>query len=404
MKETSPAHFSIPREIRLISIATAIRWIGWGMAEPLIPVFLFLLLKSYGASAVVSSVGEIVFFLILPVAGILADRIPLKTFLVVGLVIFFFDGLWSLAAITGVALLAFLASMFDGVAVASDVVGRATYIRRYAPGERVASVMGFQNTLINFGMVIGGLASIGLVRFAGFSWIFFGIIPTNAIALILFIRYLRKDDAPRAIEKADGFAGHYWSVWKDALRWRNGLHVLADLTIFFYALSSLATILIPIYAYIHGANLEEIIVLSMIAVLPQLAASRLGKIADASREKLLPSGLVAIAVLLAALAFTKTYTLLLPLVLLLEIVLTLLGLAVEKLVTVKSDPAHYGRVSAIFEGLKDVGKFLGAIGLGFALDAFGSQAIFLAVALVAILFMLWVRYLPRFFPYARIMK
>lgn len=371
----------ISKEIRIISIATAIRWIGWGMAEPLIPVFLFSLLKSYGVSGLIGSIGEIVFLIILPVAGILADRIPLKTFLVIGLVIFFFDGLWIVAAITGIVWFALVANLFDGVAVASDVVGRATYIRRHAPQERVGTVMGFQNTLINFGMVIGGCVSLMLIRFVGYPWIFFGIIPTNLIALILFVRYLKKDGAKQNNPNKD----HYWSVWKEAAQWQRDLRFLAGLTLLLYALTALATLLIPIYAYIHGANLQEIILLGIIAVLPQLFASPLGKIADVWREKLLPIGLVAIAALLVSLAFTTSYSLLLPIVFIMEIILVMLGLAVENLVTANSDPTRYGRVSSVFEGLKDVGKFIGGVGLGFALDLIGSRGTFLGVAVVVIL-------------------
>jgi predicted MFS family arabinose efflux permease len=162
--------------------------------------------------------------------------------------------------------------------------------------------------------------------------------------------------------------------------------LLAVLTLFFYALTALATILIPIYAYIHGANLQEVIILGVIAVLPQLLSSPLGNIADAWRDRLLPLGLFIIALLIGSLAFITSYALLLPIILFIEVVLVLLGLVVENLVTAASDPAQYGRVSAVFEGLKDVGKFIGAVGFGFALDFIGSQETFLLIACIAILF------------------
>jgi len=377
----------MPKEIRIISIATAIRWVGWGMAEPLIPVFLFSLLKSYGASGLIGSVGEVVFLLILPVAGILADRIPLKTFLIIGLIFFFFDGLWVVAALTSIATFALIANLFDGVAVASDVVGRATYIRRYVSSERVASVMGFQNTLINFGTIVGACISIVLIHFVSYAWIFFGIIPANLIALILFLYFLPKD----AISHGNTQDSGYWSVWKDARNWKNGLHFLGALTLLLYALTALATLLVPIYAYVHGANLEEVIILGIIAILPQLFASPLGKIADTWRGKVLPIGLGVVALLLGSLAFVTSYALVLPVIFLLEVVLVLLGLVVENLVTAATDPAHYGRVSAVFEGLKDVGKFIGGVGLGFTLDLIGSERTFLLVAFIAILFVFCLR-------------
>src|SRR5258708_7811693 len=103
---------------RAVSLSTGIRWIGWGMTEPLIPIFLFSLFGKYGTTGLVSSTGEIVFLVVLPIAGLLADRYSLKSFLIGGLLFFFFDGLWALAALTGLATLVLLANLFDGVAVA----------------------------------------------------------------------------------------------------------------------------------------------------------------------------------------------------------------------------------------------------------------------------------------------
>jgi predicted MFS family arabinose efflux permease len=295
--------------------------------------------------------------------------------------LFFFDGLWVVAATTSVALFALVANLFDGVAVASDVVGRATYIRRYALPEHVASIMGFQNALINFGTVVGACISIILIRFASYPWIFLGIVPANAIALLLLSYFLPKDGVLHKDTK-----DKYWSVWKDVIGWPKGLRSLAGLTLLFYALTALATILISIYAYIHGANLQEVILLGIIVVLPQLLASPRGKLADAWRDQLFRVGLIIIALLIGSLAFVTSYLLLLPIILLAEIVLVLLGLVVETLVTAASDPAQYGRVSAVFEGLKDVGKFIGAVGLGFAFDLFGSRQTFLILAVAVISF------------------
>src|SRR5581483_2568517 len=145
-------------------------------------------------------------------------------------------------AVTGMALFALMANFFDGIAVASDVAGRATYLRRYTPAQKVASVMGFQNTLIYFGTIVGACISLVLIPFVSYPWIFFGIIPTNAITLLLFVYFLPKDKRVSGNTKSDG----YWSVWKHVAAWSRQLLLLAALTLFFYALTALATILIPI--------------------------------------------------------------------------------------------------------------------------------------------------------------
>lgn len=376
---------SFEKEVKVISFATGIRWIGWGMVEPLIPIFLFSLLNNYGMSGFIGSIGQIVFFLILPIAGILADKISLKRFLIIGLLFFLLDGFWALSAFTGMILFAVLADFFDGIAVASDVVGRATYIRRHTSQKKVASIIGFQTTIINTGWIIGALISLFAVNYISLPWIFLGIIPTNLVALYIFIRYLNNDktDLLNKENKKIYFAD-YFQVWRDVTCWKNGLRFLAYLTIFFNAIAEFGTFLIPIYAYINGANLQQIIILGIIAMLPEILSSPLGKLADKKPVKILLLGLVTTAGLIFLLSFVNSYSLLLAIVLSLKITLVLLSLAIENLVTSRAEPTHYGRVSAVFEGLKDVGKLTGAIGLGFAIDIIGSNIVFIIIGFISL--------------------
>jgi predicted MFS family arabinose efflux permease len=215
-------------------------------------------------------------------------------------------------------------------------------------------------------------------------WIFFGIIPTNLIALLLFASYLKNDNKAVAENSPSKNLSlkNYWGVWKDILQSRNGIRFLAGLTLLFNTLSALGILLIPIYAYIHGANLQEIIILGIVEILPQLFASVLGKVADAGREKLIVPGMAFIALIVGSFVVVTSYPYLLSLVFALQIILVLLGLVVENLVTAKTTDDHYGRTSAVFEGLKDVGMFAGAIGFGFAIDGIGTHVVFPLLAII----------------------
>jgi predicted MFS family arabinose efflux permease len=378
--------------VGVISLATGIRWIGWGMAEPLIPVFLFSLLGGYGRSAVVDGVGQLVFILILPIAGMLADKVPLRQFLIVGLVLFCFDGLWSVASATKIVALAVLANAIDGVAVASDVVGRATYIRRHAEEGTIARTMGVQNGLINLGFIIGALISIVAVRFVSLSWIFLGIVPTNCVALYLVYR-IEDDHAP--ILTDDGAQGRktfqFSGLWGETLLGDGGLGFLGCVVLFLNALAGVTTILLPIYAYRHGSSLEGVIVLGIMAVIPEMFGSFLGRFADHYHERLLAGGLLGIAACLGILAIIGYSRLLFVVVLLLRAVVVVVALVIEKSATRRTDPNRYGRISAALEGLKDVGKFGGAVVLGFGIDHFGATSMFTFLAGTSALFGILVR-------------
>lgn len=375
----------MPVGARVIAVATGIRWIGWGMTEPLIPIFLFSLVGKYGTSGLIFSSGEIVFLIVLPIAGILADRYSLKPFLIGGLLFFFFDGLWVVAAFTGIASIALLADVFDGVAVASDVVGRATYLRRYTSSQRLASTIGYQTAIINSGWIVGAFISILAVRFVSLGWIFFAIIPTNLLALWVLTRYLRIDPVTRSnartLKSSDN---RYWQVWSHVLRRNDELPVLAFLMLFLNVLSGLTSFLVPIYAYTEGASLQQILVLGIIGILPETFASLFGRIADSWRGKSLPLGFAIIALSLAPLAVIS-FPVLFVITLVLKMVLVVLVLAIESMITTRVSFDYYGRITAVFEGLKVLGRFLGAVGLGFALDYFGKGALFPALAIATLL-------------------
>jgi predicted MFS family arabinose efflux permease len=379
-------------DVRLISVATAIRWIGWGMAEPLIPVFLFSLMGGYGKSGLADVVGQAVFMLVLPAAGMLADRISLKRFLIVGLVLFCFDGLWSLAAATGLTILAVLANAIDGLAVASDVVGRATYIRRNSLPGQVGTVMGLQNGLVNAGFIGGALIAMIAVHFVKLSWIFFGILPTNLIALYLVSRIGGEGGSRTTACHRSGGSAQETRFWKDVLVRDTSLHLLAVLALFFNAISGLTTVLLPIYAYRHGASLDAVIVLGIVGVIPEMFGAFLGPVADQYGDRLITFALLASAACFSSFAVGVTSVVLTATVLILRTILVAAGLVIEACTTNRAEVTEYGRLSATVEGLKDIGKLVGIVALGFGIDYFGSTPVFIFMAVGALSLAMMVRF------------
>jgi predicted MFS family arabinose efflux permease len=148
------------------------------------------------------------------------------------------------------------------------------------------------------------------------------------------------------------------------------------------AFTGLATLLIPIYAYTEGAGLQGVIVLGIIGVAPDVFGSLLGGLADKFRSRLLPGGVLVVGFCLASLGFVQYSIKLLIIVLAFRIVLVLLGLVAEIEVTARISSDRYGRVSAVFEGLKDLGKVAGTVLLGFSMDWLGASVVFKIVGLL----------------------
>jgi MFS family permease len=376
----------IPVGIRVISIATGIRWIGWGMCETLIPVFLYTYVHSYGASGVLDAFGRVLFFIVFPVAGALADRIHVKTFLLVGLLFFLGDSVgYILTGLTGLVVFAALANLFDGVAVVSDVIGRATYIRRYGTRADSSFLFGFSEAWINAGWLVGMLLAFFLVDRLGMLWMFAAIGPTTLITFLLYWRLLPDDahgknaetTAPAALSVAA-----YTEVWRQFRAWTPEVRLSAMLMLLVHTVQAVGAFLIPIYAYTEGASLRQVILIGIVFNLPVLFAAALGRLADRLRTVAAVLGLCGIAATLAGLALVTSFGLMLLLVLALKICITLAALAIEGKVTRDVHEGSYGRVSAIFEAIKDLGALIGPVALGVAIDAAGVSVTFVGVALI----------------------
>src|SRR3989339_548858 len=141
----------IPKGIRLLILATSIRWIGWGLGEAFIPLFLFIFSANFLETGLLTSVFNIVFFLSIPLAGYLADNIKIKYMIIAGLMIYVLIGLgYFLAGITGAIIFVIIARGLNGLAFSLDQVGRETYIIKNSPKNKISSIIGIISSSIYF--------------------------------------------------------------------------------------------------------------------------------------------------------------------------------------------------------------------------------------------------------------
>ena len=100
----------ISKGTRILTIATSIRWVGWGVTETLIPIFIFSFVANYAQAGLLKSAYEIALILTLPLAGILADRIKPTTLILVGLSLYVIVGTsYLLAGLTGLVIFVVIA-------------------------------------------------------------------------------------------------------------------------------------------------------------------------------------------------------------------------------------------------------------------------------------------------------
>jgi MFS family permease len=317
----------------------------------------------------------------------MADRVPSRNLIVVGLLLYPFVGLsYFLAGIGGLAFFIVIARLLNGAAYALDSVGRETYIRMHVPSGSVSEAFGYFETLTNIWWIVALFAGMVLIRFVKVYQLFLAIVPTSLIALWLVYRVDHRDHHEHL---GSGFqkvihGGILEGMWAEIGTWGYGHRLLAGVTFLLGALETLGELFIPIYAYTRGVGLVKVIAITAAFALPGVFGRWLGSIADRERGTAIIWGLGLIAGLLTILSAAPTYSSQLVSALGIGFVLELVALTRDGVLTRLTKAEHYGRVSSAFESVSELGSLAGPMLFGLLIDRIGAPSSFLTIAVITL--------------------
>lgn len=176
---------NIPIGVRLISWATAIRFVGWGFAESFIPIFLLSFAHNYTDTGLLRSIFDVVFLLSLPIVSHFANRMSGKKIILSGLVIYPFIAIsYYLAGAYGLVVFVLIARVLNGVSFSLDSVGRRTYMRRLSH-KNVGELFGYYDTVSSFWWIVAGAVGLILIKFIEIHVLLLAIIPTVLVAIVI---------------------------------------------------------------------------------------------------------------------------------------------------------------------------------------------------------------------------
>lgn len=378
---------NIEEGVRLISVATSIRWFGWGFAEAFLPIFLFSFAHTHAETGLLRSVYGIIFLISLPMVSWLADNVASKKLMIGALLIYPFISIsyFSAGAFGFVAFIV-LARALNGVAYAFDSVGRSTYVRTHAKTESIATSFGYIDSLANFWWLVAIFISAILVRYIPVHYLFLMVAPTALVA-IYFVRKLPDGLTCSVLTKKErlSFLGSYTTFFKTIISWGTRVRWLAVLAFFIDTTLIVGAFFIPIYAYAEHQSLWKVVLLTGFATFPALFSSPLGAIADKYKHTIFwACGLCAI--LLLALAFAPAFYMQLTLVFLIGLCLELLSLVVSREVTLSVPNEHIGTVSGAFEGIAEMAEIIGPIALGVMIDLLSMRFTLTVLAVISTIF------------------
>lgn len=379
---------SIDDGVRKITFATAIRWAGWALVDPLIPVFLFMFSESYLQTGLLASVYSVVFLLSIPIVSFITDHVRAKYVILAGLMIYPFIGLaYYFAGVYGAAALVALARGLNGISYALDATGRATYIRRHTPREEVGSAFGFFLIVTKFWRTAVMLLGIIAIKYFAIHELFLLIVPTSLIAFWIVSRvspdecdYHKKPDWIACIQPRT-----YLRFIGEVVIWSASLKRLALSSFMLGFLASVVLLFAPIILYTEGVSLEKIIIFSVITSIPYFFSYYSGRVADRYGAQALPAVFFALALLVGSLAFFREYEHFLFIIFIFNVVVTLGQLIVDSEMTRYGDNRKYGTLSGAILEVGELSAVVGPIVAGFTIGAFGAPSTLLTLATVTVL-------------------
>lgn len=378
---------SLPDGVRVFAWVRAIRWLGWGLGEPLLPVFIMAFSQTFAEAGLFSSTVEIVSLVSLPIIGMWADRVPAKRLVLWSLLLYPLVGLGYLfAGILGMAIFVVLARAINGFTWELENVGVATYYRRVIDRNKIATSFGYLDTWSNLAWIFAALAGMFLVSFMPIYYLLFGIAPFSIVAYFVALK-APKDSFAVDCNVSSQSAPSYGKTMGEWRQWTARFWLLGALIFFSSIINSLMSFFIPIAAYLAGANLPMVVLMGILGATPALFGYKLGHIADGRNRYILISlGLICVAIIAFWLTAIHSYWFKLGAVFLMGIILELFFVVQSSLITTLGPAKTYGRRGSAFESISTLGDLGAPLILGVAFDLIGFSDVWLVIAVIALIF------------------
>jgi MFS family permease len=375
----------IPKGIRLISWATASRFIGWGFVEIYLPVFLLSFASNFTETGLLKSVYDIVFLASLPIISRLADRVSSKKIILSGLVLYPAIALcYFFAGVYGAVAFVIAARCINGLSYALDSVGKRTYMRRNAHNH-VGLMFGYFETISNFWWLMAALASLFLLKLFPIHELFLLIIPTTIVAIILVSRIPKEPGTGKKAFRQNFFKEIYidyrdefafiWS-WNFQQKYNAVLYALAGV------MFVVTTFFVPLVSFVGDHDYLNIFLLTAFAMLPYILGVPIGFFADRSSKMVFSAVILFGISMFSLIPFASVLWQTLGLVFLVNSCVYYSMLVIERVATSHERRAHMGSLSGAFLTVTQLAQVLAPIVLGLIIDKFSLQfAIFALAAL-----------------------
>ncbi len=373
-----------PKGVRLITLATSVRYFGWGLGEAFIPVFLLFFVDSFLKVGILASIYDVAFFLAIPLAGYLADNIKAKRMIMAGLIIYIFIGLgYFLAGLTSMLIFLILARALNGISYSLDQVARDTYIMKHVPKNKESRTFGNFDFITTFWWIVAVIIGIFFVKYVPIHWLLFFITPTSIIAFFIILGIKEKKSKKKRTAFSIGEV--YGKFFREIKNFNKGLRLLAIMNFVFGIIASIIYFFAPAISYLGGESIIQAVIIVFVYSLPGLFGKHLGKIADRKKEKIFIFGVLFLILLLFSLMYISNYYVILVTVFLASMTFELFYLAGQGVIARITERTHLGETDSSLNAIGSLGAVVGPILFGFLIDRVNLSSAYLAIIFITLL-------------------
>lgn len=385
MATTAQTPAALPRAVRFMAWARAVRWAGWGFGDGLLPLFIFFAADTFAEAGLFKAMFEIVSILSLPIIGSYEDRISARHLIIIALIAYPFVGIsYFLAGTLGAAVFIVIARAIHGFAATVEYLSVNTYFRRFAKRAELGTAFGYIDSCSNFGWIITALIGMGLAPIVPIHWLLAAVVPFSLVALVLVLH--APVDKPRVrVPALTSFLRSYKNAFDEWRTWGRRLWFFTALMFFVTLLDDLMLFFIPIDAYIEGAQPTLVILLMVVAALPSLFGIRLGRLVDRYGPLPVVAGsLVGVAIVMGSIAIFPLYGVKVAASFVLGILFECFIIVQRREIVTLGPAATSGQRGGAFESIMTLGNLSAPVLLGTALDTVGFESVLGIVACIAL--------------------
>ncbi len=366
--------FSLPRNVKLISLVMLVYYIGWGISETFTSIYFKEILGSYTKLGIVAGLLPLFGIIWALLAAGLVDKVK-KNRIISFILLLYLPISYIILSLQ--SFLSFVAFRFYHAFLATNLwLSSETYLRKYSPKNKNAEAIGLFDSAYGISLILGPV--IGGILIARYSYsIFYSI---SIFAFLAFLVSLKLNDKiarvkpVRRLDIKQEFRDFYSN---------KKLRKIVTFHFFLIIASSFISILLPLFFKEIGASFFQIGLLASLFYLPQIFESYFSTFRN--KRMLFMASMFFASLLFIAMFFVTNVYMLVIITFMLGLSLSAVSPIIQGKAASQMPKAKIGELYSMQFSFMHLANFIGPVMAGIVADNFGLRYIFIIAAIIFII-------------------